>query len=119
MSRPAVAADIDAYYLKGHTVAVIHSENLIRYPSLGKHLLASLAEAAHLGLEVGEGEIIIPLTDEEIARKIETEGRSWDFGKEAYEKYLNDGEWPKYTYLWDKYLTAEGIEAPTKPEDAK
>ena len=83
------------------------------------HLLAALAEAERLGLQVGDGgEIKIALTDEELDNKVKSAQRSWDAGKEMHDKYLADGEWPQYSYVWNPYLTAEGIEAPTKPEDA-
>ena len=117
MSRPTSPDELDDYERQGHRVANIDSSYITRYPSLGMHLLAALAEAAHLGLEVKEdGEIIIPLTEEELTRKVESAQRSWDYGKKQHEEYLESGEWPTYSYLWNNYLTAEGIEAPKKPE---
>lgn len=118
MSRPTSPDDIEEYYRRGHRVAEIPADYITRYPSLGMHLLAALAEAERLGLTVKDGEITIELTDEELDRKIQSAQRSWDVGKEMHDKYLADGEWPQYYYLWDAYLKAEGIEKPKKPEDA-
>ena len=118
MSRPESPEDLEEYYRRGHEVATIPSDYITRFPSLGMHLLAALAEAERLGLQVENGAITIPLTQEELDAKIKSAQRSWDTGKEMHDKYLADGEWPKYSYVWNSYLLAEGIEAPTKPEDA-
>lgn len=116
MTRPASPEDLEEYYRRGHSVATIPADYITRYPSLGMHLLAALAEAERLGLQVENGEITIPLTEEELDHKVKSAQRSWDTGKEMHDKYLADGAWPKYSYGWNSYLTAEGIEAPQKPE---
>lgn len=116
MTRPSSPEDLEEYNRRGHSVATIPADYITRHPSLGMHLLAALAEAERLGLQVENGEITIPLTDEELDYKVKAAQRSWDSGKELYEKYLADGEWPKYYYIWSSYLTAEGIESPKKPE---
>lgn len=117
MSMPQTIEELSEWQKKGHTVATIPADYITKYPSLGMHLLAALAEAEHLGLTITDGEIIIPLNDDEIATKIKSAQDSWTYGKNAYEKFLEDGTWPKYTSLWFEYLNAEGIERPTKPAE--
>lgn len=117
MTRPESHEDLDAYERRGHNVATIPSTYITKYPSLGQHLLAALAEAERLGLEVNEDMIVIPLTAEELDGKLKDAQRHWDQGKAQYEQYLRDGQWPKYSWMWNAYLTAEGIEIPKKPED--
>ncbi|MEO5317634.1 hypothetical protein PV761_03435 [Arthrobacter sp. CC3] len=116
MTRPTSPADLEDYQTRGHRVATIPSDYITRYPSLGQHLLAALAEAGRLGLAIEDGEIVIPLTETELDNKLQSAQRSWDAGKELHDKYLADGEWPKYSYVWGSYLTAEGIATPEKPE---
>jgi hypothetical protein len=119
MTRPVNTEDLPDYERKGHLVARIESSYITRHPSLGQHLLAALAEADHLGLVVDDGEIIIPLTEAELDRKVKSAQDSWDFGKEVYEKFIEDGVWPERAWSWGAYLRAEGIAAPTKEEAAK
>ena len=119
MTRPSSPADLKDYETKGHTVARIESAHITRHPSLGQHLLSALAEADRLGLVIDDGEILIPLTEEEPDRKVKSAQDSWDFGKDVYEGFLKSGVWPERSWGWAAYLSAEGIEAPKKEEAAK
>lgn len=119
MTRPYSPEDLEAYELKGHRVATIPSTYITRYPSLGQHLLAALAEAERLGLVIDDGDIIIPLTEKELDIKLKSAQDSWDFGKRVHDKYLEDGVWPDHAWSWGHYLRAEGIDVPKKDEAAK
>lgn len=89
MSRPSTHDDLPDYTRQGHLVAHVPSDYITRYPSLGQHLLAALAEADTLGLvRTPEGRIEIPRTDEELDQSLEQAQRSWDYNLRRYEGVL-------------------------------
>lgn len=87
MSRPTTHDDLEDYVRKGHVVASIPSTYITRYPSLGQHLLAALAEADRLGLTVTtDGDIVIDLTTDELDTQLKSAQRSWDYDEASYRK---------------------------------
>jgi len=116
-TRPKSVADLTEWDLRGRTIATIDSQHLVKFPSLGLHLLAALAEAERLGLTVKDGEIVDPLTDEEIGAKVIAKQKSWDYDRAAYEK-ARGGEpvesWRRYQV--DNFAAAEGLAPIDWPE---
>lgn len=88
MSRPETIDDIDDYARAGHVVATIPPDHITAFPSLGQHLLAALAEAERLGLARVGNDIVIPLTDDELAEKLSNAQRHWDYQRESYEMWI-------------------------------
>lgn len=106
MARPTTHDDLPDYLRAQHSVAHIEAEYVVKYPSLGQHLLAALAEAERLGLTVEAGAITLPKTDEELDNALTQAQRSWDVSAERYEKAVVDPEsvevgiWRKITNDW-------------------
>lgn len=98
MSRPEEFEHLTDYQRQGHKVAMVFSDQIIRYPSLGLHLLAALAEADRLGLEVENGEIVIPLTTAELDSKLAQAQRNWESSAKSYADALADpaGDLPEW-----------------------
>ena len=93
MTRPTTHDDLPDYRRQGHLVAHIPSDYVTRWPSLGQHLLAALAEADRLGLtRAGDGRIEIPLTDKELDDALKSAQRSWDTSAEWYATARDGGE---------------------------
>jgi len=113
MTRPETIDDLTPYERQGHDVATITPANITRHPALGQHLLAALAEAERLGLEIVEDTIRIPLTDDEQAARVATAQRNWDTGKSYYDRAVA-GEpletWAHYTVK--RWCKDEGIDIP-------
>lgn len=60
-TRPECHEDLEDYQTNPHVLVKIDASYLVRYPSLGLHLLAALDEAKTLGLRVSnDGEILLP-----------------------------------------------------------
>lgn len=82
MSRPSSHDDLTDWQRQGHLVALIASDYITRYPSIGQHLLAAVAEADRLSLlREDDGTIRIPLTAGELDAKLRSDQRSWDWAK--------------------------------------
>ena len=118
MSRPAAYTDLSDYERKGHVVATIPATHITRFPSLGQHLLAALAEASRLGLAIEDDDIVIVKTDAELNAALKTAQRGWDAHRDYYEQ-ARAGE-PLET--WKHYGTksharAEGLPVPEFDED--
>ena len=112
MARPETHDDLYDHQRQGHLVAIIPSEFITRYPSLGHHLLAAIAEADHLGLiRDDDGAIRIAQTDGELDAKLDSAQRSWDYSAERWEKSMagDPAACPSYmrTTL-DMWAKAEG-----------
>ena len=118
MSRPTSHADLSDYVRKGHVVASIPATFITRYPSLGQHLLAALAEAERLGLPIDEDDIVIPKTDDELDAALKSAQHSWDTSHRWYAEARN-GEvidsWKRHSVI--THATAEGLPVP-KFDDA-
>lgn len=110
-TRPKTIEDLTEWDRRGHHVATVTANQIVNYPSLGQHLLAALAEAERLGFDVKDGEIVIPLTAEELEKKLEQKQRAWDNDQADYRKALA-GE---PTYAWrrntiDAWAKGEALE---------
>ena len=92
MARPTTHDDLPDYQRAGHIVANIESEYVVKYPSLGQHLLAALAEAERLGLTVEAGVITLPKTTDELDEALTNAQRLWDNSADRYEAALADPE---------------------------
>lgn len=120
-TRPITHDDLPDYARQGHLVALIPGDYLTRYPSLGQHLLAAIAEAERLGLRhTSDGRIEIPRTEVELDKALEQAQRSWDMDKERYEQALVNPASIEQTY-WrgsvDRWAKAEGREPITWPTE--
>lgn len=113
MARPSNPSDLDKWQLRGHVIATIPSDHITKYPSLGQHLLAALAEADRLGLDRDGDDIVIPLTEAELDAKVKSAQRSWDYDKATYEAALagEDIEGWRLSSMHN-WCKAEGIEIP-------
>lgn len=118
MSRPTTHADLPDHVRKGHVVATIPATFITRYPSLGQHLLAALAEAERIGLTIDEDDIVIPKTDGELDAALKSAQHSWDTSQRWYDEVSN-GEvidsWKRYSVI--THAKAEGLPVP-KFDDA-
>lgn len=92
MSRPEGYDDLPDYQREGHLIARIPSDHITRYPSLGMHLLAAIAEADRLGLVINDDRIEVPPTDEELDAALAQQQRSWDTAHEWYAAAVNGDE---------------------------
>jgi len=90
MSRPTTYDDLPDYARQGHLVATIAAEFVVKYPSLGQHLLSALAEAERLGMTVQGGEIRLERTTEELDEALANHQRIWDNAEERYRKAFAD-----------------------------
>lgn len=119
MSRPITFDDLPDYYRNGHVVASIPTGYITRYPSLGQHLLAALAEADRLGLSLVGDDIVIPLTDDELSSNLRQVQRNWDAGNAWYEEAMVSGSvTPDYRrYSVTSFAREEGRPVPTFDED--
>lgn len=111
-TRPTSYDDLTDWQKQGHQVAAVTPEFVVRYPSLGQHLLAALAEAEHLGMTVVDGVITIELTDDELQRKLKAEQRSWDTTRDWYHAAVAD---PSAIDSWkhssiNAWATREGLD---------
>jgi hypothetical protein len=113
MSRPTTHADLPDYARKGHVVATIPATYITRYPSLGQHLLAALAEAERLGLTIEDDDIVIQKTDDELDAALKSAQNSWDTSQRWYDEAAN-GEvidsWKQYSVK--SHAKAEGLLVP-------
>lgn len=124
MARPANHADLPDYVREGHRVAHIEAEYVVKYPSLGQHLLAALAEAERLGLDVEAGTITLPKTTEELDKELADAQQSWDYSHERYANAASDpsvvepGIWRKITNDWARENDLPEIEWDAEAVDA-
>ena len=113
MSRPETHADLPQYERGGHQVATVTADYVVKYPSLGHHLLAALAEAERLGMSIEDGVISIPKTTDELDAALAQRQRMWDNSAERYAKAAADPESVPESY-WrgdvDRFAAAEGLE---------
>ena len=113
MSRPTSHADLPDYARKGHVVASIPATFITRYPSLGQHLLAALAEAERLGLVIDGDDIVIPKDDDELDVALRSAQSSWDTSKRWYDEARN-GEvidsWKRHSVI--THARTEGLPVP-------
>jgi hypothetical protein len=119
ITRPTSYDNLADYQREGHLVAQITAEYAVRFPSLGQHLLAALAEAKHLGLEVEDGTIRIARTTDELDASLASEQRSWDHIRDYYLKAVDDPAsiTEPYRRGWvDTFATNEGLPAIEWPE---
>lgn len=115
-TRPTTLDDLPDYAQAGPQVATItDATQFIRFPELGRLLLAAVAEARNLGLEVtDEGAITVPLTEEQIEAKVEAAQRSWDYERDRYLAAVEDPTSIDQGYLRnsvDRFASAEGLPA--------
>lgn len=110
-TRPTSHDDLPDYQRQGHLVAQIPADHITRYPSLGQHLLAALAEADHLQLvRTPDGAIRIPRTTEELDASLAGAQKNWDTSARWYEDARMD---PAAVEVWkrssvDHWAKAEG-----------
>lgn len=84
-TRPECHEDLEDYQTNPHVVAKIDAPYLVRYPSLGLHLLAALNEAKTLGLRVSnDGEILLPRSDVELNAALRQAQSVWDGNRDRY-----------------------------------
>jgi len=121
MSRPESVEDLTDWQRKGHHLATITAGSITRHPSLGQHLLAALAEADRLGLQVENDEIVIPLNEEELEKALRSAQRSWDYNQTAYTEAVAD---PSSAEGWrrsgiNSWASEEGLPTVEWPADAE
>jgi hypothetical protein len=114
MTRPTSHADLTEYALKGHVVATIPATFITRFPSLGQHLLAALAEAQRLGLTIDGDDIVIDKTEAELDSAVKSAQTSWDYDLKFYERWIagtlaDDSMRSYYESSARRFAKAEGL----------
>lgn len=112
VTRPKSVEDLSDWESRGHSVFTIDATYCIRYPSLGQHLLAALAEAERLGMTVTDGLVEMPKTTDELDQILAGKQRNWDNDKNAYLKALDDPttcpDWRRNSL--NAWARAEGVQ---------
>lgn len=80
------------------------------------NVLSTAMDVPALALD-SSGAIIRPRTEQEIQEYLEGEQKDYDRGRETYQKWLDEGEYPTYQVTWSDYLHYEGIDIPDRPEE--
>lgn len=117
--RPNKIADLDKYQTSAVNLVTVSPEVLDMHPGAAAKIYSAFAEIMEEDYDfrvvVENGSLVRGKTQRELNDALTSAQRVWDRGKEGYERFLNDGEWPKYDYEMRAYCTAEGIDFPEKP----
>lgn len=113
MTRPETIEDVDAYDRKAHVFIHVDPPYLTLDVEVGAALLKLIAAARNSDLfdvsEDGEFKVSVPLTEVELAQRLENAQRSWDYTEKDYEKVC-DGErvesWRRHAI--DRWAKDEG-----------
>lgn len=118
MSRPVTHDDLPEYDLKGHVVATIPATHITRFPSLGQHLLAALAEASRIGLTLDGDDIVIDKTVDELDAHLKSRQSLWDYAQARYEKAAAGEPIESYMhYSVNQFAKDEGLPAIEWPDE--
>lgn len=115
-NRPQTAADLRFQY-QLEPVTIMQKPDYDDQPDLARWWGSVLSTAMDVpGLTVNGSSIVRPFTDDEIAEKVRNEQEDYDRGRDLYQKWLDEGEYPSWNHKWSDYLYYEGIETPERPE---
>jgi hypothetical protein len=119
-TRPETHEDLPDYLTEGHMVALVAADYLVRFPTLGLHLLAALGEAKGLGLHVtDEGKVMLPKSDAELNTALRQQQETWDRARANYNEARVDPSSITNQYARnavDRWAAAESQPAIVWPE---
>ena len=120
MSRPNSVHDLHSYEKSPVELVRVNAEVLDMHPRAAAKIYAAFSEIMEedydFSVSVQNGHLVRGRSDSELVTALKHQQRLWDDGKADYERWCDEGVYPKYTYSLSAYCRAEGIDVPDSPE---